>query len=80
MLKVIMSLVAIVGFLYAGVNINSATEKELTHLKGVGKVTAEAIIEYRKEHGDFKSVEDLAKVKGIGSKTIEKNIGELELQ
>jgi len=79
MLKVIMSLVALVGFVYAGVNINSATEKELTHLKGVGKVTAEAIVEYRKEHGDFKSVKELAKVKGIGTKTVEKNIAELEL-
>jgi len=79
MLKVIMTLVALVGFVYAGVKINSATEKELMHLKGVGKVTADAIIEYRKEHGDFKSVEELVKVKGVGSKTIEKNIGELEL-
>ena len=79
MFKILVSLVALVSFLFAGVNINEASQKELTKLKGIGKVTAEAIVEYRKEHGNFISVKDLAKVKGIGSKTIEKNIDELEL-
>ncbi len=55
-----------------GVDINSASEKELTQLKGVGKVKAKAIVEYRKGHC-FKDMADLASVKGIGVKTIEKN-------
>jgi len=74
MLKIFVSLVVLVVFMFAGVNINEATQKELTKLKGIGTVTADAIIEYRKNHGDFKSVDDLVKVKGVGSKTIEKNI------
>ena len=59
---------------YSSVNINSANEKELMlSLKGIGKKKAKAIIDYRKKHGQFKTVEDLAKVKGIGEKLIEKN-------
>ena len=59
---------------YSSVNINSANEKELMlSLKGIGKKKAKAIIEYRKQHGQFKTVEDLTKVKGIGEKLIEKN-------
>jgi len=79
MLKIFVSFVVLVGFMFAGVNINKATQKELIKLKGIGIVTADAIIEYRKNHGDFKSVDDLVKVKGVGSKTIEKNIDNIEL-
>lgn len=56
------------------VNINTADAKTLAaELNGVGAVKAQAIIDYRKLHGGFKSVNDLANVKGINSKTIEKN-------
>jgi len=56
------------------VNINTADAQTLaTELNGVGAVKAEAIIKYRKANGVFKSVNDLANVKGISSKTIEKN-------
>jgi len=79
MLKILVSLVVLVGFLFAGVKINEASQKELMKLKGIGIVTADAIIEYRRNHGDFKSVDDLVKVKGVGSKTIEKNIDNIEL-
>lgn len=51
----------------ATININSADAKALTSLKGIGKKRAEAIIEYRKDHGPFKSIDDLANVKGIGN-------------
>jgi len=47
-------------------NINTATEVELQMLPGVGKKKAEAIVAYRKSHGNFKSVDELDKVKGIG--------------
>lgn len=56
------------------VNINTADAKTLaTELHGVGAAKAQAIVDYRKLHGNFKTVNDLANVKGISSKTIEKN-------
>ncbi len=56
------------------VNINQASEKELVkNLNGVGASKAKAIIEYREANGEFKSIEELAKVKGIGQKILEKN-------
>jgi len=55
------------------VNINTADAKTLEALNGVGEKTAKAIVEYRTEHGPFKTVEDLSKVKGIGAKIIDKN-------
>jgi len=53
------------------VNINSATQKELTTLKGIGPVLADRVIEYRKRHGYFAQKEDLQKVKGIGGAKFE---------
>ena len=53
------------------VNINTATVEELKTLKGVGEKKAEAIIEYRKKNGSFKTKEDLMKVRGIGQKLFE---------
>jgi len=55
------------------VNINTATVEQLTELNGVGEAKAKAIIAYRDEHGAFKSIDQLANVKGIGLKTVEKN-------
>ena len=53
------------------VNINSATKEELSELPGVGESKAIAIIEYRKKEGNFKKIEDLMNVSGIGEKTFE---------
>ncbi|TKW74070.1 MAG: ComEA family DNA-binding protein [Staphylococcus hominis] len=50
----------------SGVSLNSATAEELMELKGVGEVTAHAIVAYREEHGGFKDVEELLEVSGIG--------------
>src|SRR5689334_113236 len=56
------------------VNINTADAATLaTRLNGVGESKAEAIVAYREEHGAFKTVDQLAQVKGIGLKTVEKN-------
>jgi competence protein ComEA len=58
----------------AQVDINSADAKTLAQaLNGVGLVKAEAIVAYRTTNGPFRSVDDLAKVKGIGTKTIDAN-------
>ena len=48
------------------VNINTADEKELETLPGVGAATAKKIIEFRNEHGAFGKIEDIKKVRGIG--------------
>ncbi len=53
------------------VNINAATLEELQTIKGIGKKKAEAILQYRKEHGPFRTKEDLLQVKGIGKKALE---------
>ena len=69
-------LAAICSFpLLAGpVDINSADAATLAReLNGVGISKATLIVEYRDSHGAFKTVDDLAKVKGIGKATIEKN-------
>jgi competence protein ComEA len=56
------------------VNINTADAATLAEvLTGVGLAKAEAIIAYRKEHGGFKSVEQLSEVKGIGEKLVKAN-------
>lgn len=55
----------------ASVNINTADAAKLAEvLKGVGLAKAEAIVAYRKEHGPFKSAEQLAEVKGVGDKLV----------
>lgn len=56
----------------AGVNINTADEKELASLPGIGPTKAAAIVDYRTEYGSFKIPDDFKKVKGIGRKTLEK--------
>lgn len=55
------------------IDINSATQKELMTLKGVGEKVAASIIAYREAEGPFKSPQEIMKVKGCGSKTFAKN-------
>lgn len=47
------------------VNINTATAEVLMTLSGIGEAKAEAIIEYREEHGDFTAIEDIMNIPGI---------------
>lgn len=53
------------------ININSATAEELERLDGIGPVIAERIVSYREQEGEFKSIEDITKVQGIGAATFE---------
>lgn len=54
------------------VNINTADQKTLESLSGIGPVYASRIIDYRNAHGGFKNIEEIQNVKGIGPKTFEK--------
>lgn len=60
---------------FAGpVNVNTADAETIAaELQGVGLSRAQAIVEYRKANGPFKSADDLIAVKGIGEKTLELN-------
>jgi len=50
------------------VNLNSASVAQLEALPGIGRATAERIVEYRQKNGGFKKAEDLMNVRGIGEK------------
>ena len=52
------------------VNLNTATLEQLKGLTGVGEKKAQKIIEYRQQHGQFKSVEELKNVNGFGEKSL----------
>ena len=54
------------------VNINKASQEELDNLPGIGPSTASKILEYRKQNGNFKNIEDIKEVSGIGEAKFEK--------
>lgn len=58
------------------ININTSTKDELTSLPGIGESKAVAIISYREDNGNFKSIEDIKNVSGIGDSTFD-NIRDL---
>ena len=53
------------------ININTATIEELDKLPGVGEATANKIVNHRSENGEFKSIEEIKNVNGIGDKKFE---------
>lgn len=86
MRKLITSIVLAAGllsspFLLADmVNLNKANAAALQeNLKGVGEKKAEAIVTYRKEHGDFKTLDEIKEVKGIGDGIFKKIKADLSL-
>lgn len=81
-LKTILALICLLPcVLYAGpIDVNSATAEQLSEsLQGVGPQKAKAIVAYREQHGPFRSVQDLANVKGIGESLLDKNKGLITL-
>ena len=51
------------------INLNTATQAQLESLPGIGPGAAQRILEYRQKNGNFKKIEDLMNVKGIGEKS-----------
>ena len=63
------------------ININTADKETLmSTIKGVGEKRADAIIAYREDHGPFKSIEELANVRGVGPSIVESNMDNLSLK
>ncbi len=63
------------------VNINTADAATISaELKGVGLAKAQAIVDYRKKHGPFRSADDLSLVKGIGERTVEINRADIKVR
>jgi comEA protein len=57
------------GVASATVNLNTASASQLESLPGIGPRTAERIVEYRQKNGNFKKIEELMNVQGIGEKS-----------
>ncbi|WP_456452357.1 ComEA family DNA-binding protein [Hydrogenimonas sp.] len=70
-MKFLVTLALFAAALFAAVDLNHATVKELQSVKGIGPKKAKQIVEYRTQHC-FESVDDLVKIKGIGKKTLKK--------
>ncbi|GAB1621110.1 hypothetical protein AAOGI_11600 [Agarivorans albus] len=50
------------------INLNTASAEQLDSLKGVGESKSTAIVQYRQQHGNFKNIEQIVLVPGIGEK------------
>jgi competence protein ComEA len=72
MVKFFMALILFSTLLFSAINVNKANSAQLQTLNGIGPAKAQEIINYRKSHGGFKTVEELVNVKGIGAKSLMK--------
>lgn len=79
-MKYFLLLLAVSSFLFAAIDINHANLKDLQHVKGIGAKKAQAIIDYREQHGCFLQIEAIVRVKGVGQKVFDKNKGSLEVK
>lgn len=63
------------------VNINAASANEIAdNLNGIGLSRAQAVVDYRTEHGNFDNLQSLTAVKGIGQKTVDKNKDDIKFE
>jgi competence protein ComEA len=61
------------------IDLNKADAKILAKsVKGIGQKRAEAIVNYRNEHGNFKSIEELAQVRGFGKQFVKNHLAQLQ--
>ncbi len=72
-MKIIIGLLLSFGVVFSSVDINHASVDELTTLKGIGKAKALKIVDYVKQNGCFKNLDDIVKVNGVSTKTLLKN-------
>ena len=83
-IRIVATLLALTfsAFIYASpVNINTADAQTLSkNIKGVGLNKAQAIVANREKNGEFKTIADLKKVKGIGVKLLDKNSGNIIIE
>ncbi|MCK7594067.1 helix-hairpin-helix domain-containing protein [Lysobacter sp. CAU 1642] len=80
-LAALLALSATAAFAAGKVDINRASAAEIAAaMNGIGLAKAEAIVAYRSENGPFKSIDQLAEVKGVGLKTVEKNREVIEVR
>jgi competence protein ComEA len=63
----------------APVSLNTATAEQLDTLDGVGPATASKILDYRRQHGGFRSIDDLGEIPGIGPKRLAALRGKVQL-
>lgn len=71
MKNVILAWVLSVSFLFASMDLNSASKKELMAIKGIGAKKADLIIQYRAKN-KINSIDELSSIKGFGPKLIQK--------
>ena len=77
-MRLLVFLLLSITFLTASIDINKATAKELSTLKGIGIIKAKSIVKFREGHC-FKDIKELSLVRGIGKRTIEKNLKNLKV-
>lgn len=65
---------------HVGVDINSASASLLSHVAGIGKTIAKNIISFRDENGNFKTKNELLKIKGLGKKAYEQAAGFIRIK
>lgn len=57
---------------HGSINVNTASAEELQALPGIGPAIAGRIVTYRKEHGGFRTIDDMTEVKGIGPRILDR--------